>query len=218
MQNQPCSLTMSRILLEAERLFWKYGIRSSTMDDIARRLGISKKTIYRYFIDKEDILYQVVLARLEHHEAAIKCTVTQMGNPVEEIVAVLDLVHKHSNQVSPTLLMDIRRQYPKAFDVYRQHKETYLLRLILENIQNGVKQRLYRSDLNPGILARMCVEQIELAFTNDTYPVDKYSLSEMQRELMHHFVRGMLTEPGHAIYDQLVTKYTKHILTHRDNT
>lgn len=213
MQNQSCSLTASRILLVAEQLFWKYGIRSATMEDIARRLGISKKTIYQYFSDKEDILYQVVLARREHDEADIRSVIKQTGNPVEEIIALLDLMRTHANRVNPTLLMDIRRHYPKAFDVYRQHKETYLYRLILGNIQKGMAQGVYRADLNANVLARMWVEQIEWAANSTIYPVDKHQMIEIQRELMHHFVRGMLTEPGFSVYNQLASESTEDNLT-----
>lgn len=213
MQNQSCPLTASRILLEAEQLFWKYGIRSATMDGIARRLGISKKTIYQYFSDKEDILYQVVLARTEQDEADIRSKINQAGNPLEEIIALLNLMWAHANRVNPTLLLDIRRHYPKAFDVYRQHKETYLLRLIQENIQKGAAQGLYRADLHADVLARMWVEQIEWAVDSTIYPVDKYPMFEIQRELMHHFVRGMLTEPGLSVYNQLASKSNEDNLT-----
>ncbi len=202
-----------RILSEAERLFWKYGVRSVTMEDIARRLGISKKTIYQHFSDKEDILYQVVAAKSEQDKAEVMCMAVEAANPVEEILVVLDMMRKHADSVSPNLLIDIQRHYPKAFEIYRQQKETYILRSILENIQKGVDQGLYRSDLNADILARMRVEQIELAFNNDIYPMDRYQMLDVQRELMHHFVRGMLTEQGFAVYNQFVNKQNENNLT-----
>ena len=192
--------------MEAERLFWKYGVRSVTMDDIARQLGISKKTIYQHFGDKEDILQQVVQTKSEQNQAEVHCMAVEADNPVEEILVVLDMMRKHADQVSPNLLIDIQRHYPKAFAVYRQHKETYIMRSILENIQKGIEQGLYRSDLKADILARMRVEQIEQAFNNDIYPADRYSMFDIQQELMHHFVRGMLTEKGFTIYNQSIHK------------
>ncbi len=193
-----------RILSEAEQLFWKYGVRSVTMEDIARRLGISKKTIYQHFTDKEDILSQVVQFKIVQDQHEVMCTAVEAANPVEEILIVLDMMRKHANKVSPNLLIDIQRHYPQAFDLYRQHKEGYIFKSILENIQKGMSQGLYRNDLNPNILARLRVEQIELAFNNDIFPVDQYDMFDIQRELMHHFVRGMLTEEGFRFYNQLV--------------
>ena len=70
------------------------------------------------------------------------------------------------------------------------------MRSILENIQKGIEQGLYRLDINPTILARMRVEQIELAFNAEMFPTDQFSMHDIQAELIHHFVRGMLTEKG----------------------
>jgi AcrR family transcriptional regulator len=196
-----------RILAEAEQLFWKYGVRSVTMEDIAKRLGISKKTIYQHFTDKEAIIYQVVQDKISQDQSEVSCMAVDAANPVEEILQVLEIMRKHADKASPNLLIDIQRHYPQAFGLYRQHKEGYIMRYILENIQKGVEQGIYRADMNPTILARIRVEQIELAFNNDIFPTDKYGMLEIQYEMMHHFVRGMLTEQGFTIYNQYVNQH-----------
>lgn len=195
-----------RILSEAEKLFWRYGVRSVTMDDIARQLGISKKTIYQHFSDKEEILYQVLEQKINEDVTQIQCFAVEGVNPIEELMMMLEMMRKKQGQVSPNLLIDIKRHYPQAFALFRKHMDHHLMKSILENIQNGMAQGLYRSDINPGILARMRVEQIELAFNNDFFPNDKYSMLDIQGELIHHFVRGMLTEKGFDVYNQLVNK------------
>ncbi len=196
-----------RILAEAERLFWKYGVRSVTMEDIARQLGISKKTIYQHFSDKEQILYQVIQDKTSRDQSEMACMAIETSNPIEEILSVLNLMRKNVDQVSPNLLIDIKRYYPQAFVLFRRFKEEHIMKSILENIQKGVSQGLYRSDINPVILARLRVEEIELAFDNDFFPMDQYSMHDIQFELMHHFVRGMLTEKGFTIYNQYVNQY-----------
>lgn len=197
-----------RILAETERLFWKYGVRSVTMEDIAKTLGISKKTIYQHFADKEQILYQVMRDKMTKNQSEMACGPFKAENPVEEILYVLTMLQKHADQVSPNLLIDIKRHYPQAYALFRQYKEQYIVQSILENIQKGIAQGLYRSDINPTILARLRVEQIELAFNNDIFPTDQYSMYEIQHELMHHFVRGMLTEKGFIIYNQYVNHHS----------
>ncbi|GAB4045650.1 TetR/AcrR family transcriptional regulator [Spirosoma litoris] len=200
-----------RILAEAERLFWKYGVRSVTMEDIAHQLGISKKTIYQHFNDKEQILYQVIQDKTGRDQSEMDCMVTETSNPVEEILGVLNMIRKNTDQVSPNLLIDIKRYYPQAFALFRQYKEGQIMRSILENIQKGISQGIYRSDINPTILARLRVEQIELAFNHDLFPTDQYSMHDVQAELMHHFVRGMLTEKGFTIYNQYVNQYNHEV-------
>ena len=193
-----------RILEETERLFWKYGVRSVTMEEIAKQLGISKKTIYQHFTDKEQILYEVLQDKMGKHQSEMACAVIETTNPVEEIMNVLNMMQKNADQISPNLLIDIKRYYPQAFLLFRKYKEEHVLRSILENIQKGIDQGLYRSDINPDILARLRVEQIELAFDNDIFPTDQYTMHDVQHELMHHFIRGMLTDKGFTIYNQYV--------------
>jgi AcrR family transcriptional regulator len=195
-----------RILAEAERLFWKFGVRSVTMEEIAKQLGISKKTIYQHFPDKEQILYQVIQHKTSRNQSEMECMVMDTANPVEEILSVLNMMQKNADQISPNLLMDIKRYYPQAFSLFRQYKEGQIMRSILENIQKGILQGLYRADVNPAILARLRVEQIELAFNHDLFPSDQYSMHAVQAELIHHFVRGMLTEQGFEVYNQYVNK------------
>ena len=200
-----------RILSEAERLFWKYGVRSVTMEDIAKQLGISKKTIYQHFSDKEQILYQVIQNKTTQNQSAMECMVIDTTNPVEEILSVLHMMQKNADQVSPNLLIDIKRYYPQAFSLFRQYKEGQIMRSILENIQKGIEQGLYRPDINPTILARMRVEQIELAFNDEMFPTDQFSMHDIQAELIHHFVRGMLTEKGFTIYNQYVNHFNHEV-------
>lgn len=196
-----------RILTAAEQLFWKYGVRSVTMEDIAKQLGISKKTIYQHFTDKEAILYQVMQKKIDSDVTEMHCVATETTNPIEELLMVLEMMRRNQHEVSPNLLIDIKRYYPQAFGLFWQHMDQHLMKHILENIQKGVSQELYRSDINPAILARMRVEQIELAFNNDFFPTNQYSMLEVQRELMHHFVRGMLTEQGFTIYNLYVNQH-----------
>ena len=195
-----------RILAEAERLFWRYGVRSVTMEDIARQLGISKKTIYQHFADKEQILFQVIQDKMTRDPLEMECMVVETGNPVEEILGVLNVIRKNADQVSPNLLMDIKRFYPPDFALLRQFKEGHIAGSILENIQKGIAQGLYRTDINPAILARLRVEEIELAFNSDLFPTAQYAMHDIQAELIHHFVRGMLTEKGFTIYNQYLNR------------
>lgn len=194
-----------RILAEAERLFWKYGAKSVTMEDIIKPLGISKKTVYQYFIDKEDILYQVVESRIGKDAEQMCFASAAAPNPIAEMLLFLKELQQHTEQVSPNLLIDIRRHYPRTWQLFEEHKHNFIVRSILENIQKGMAQGLYRSDLNADLLSRMRVEQVELAFDNDVFPADRYSMLDVQRELIHHFVRGMLTEQGFKVYNQFVS-------------
>jgi TetR/AcrR family transcriptional regulator, cholesterol catabolism regulator len=191
-----------KILEEAERLFWKYGVRSITMDDIAKRLAISKKTIYQHFTDKEDILIQVTQFRLNKDHEMVACAAVDSQTPIHEILAMLDELRKNADKVNPTLMMDIKRYYPRAWELYLKFKEEFILKVMIDNIRRGIRDGYFRADLNPEILARMRVEQVEMAFEMSVFPADTYDMMTIQQALTHHFVRGLLTEKGFSIYNE----------------
>lgn len=194
-----------KILTEAERLFWKYGVRTITMDDIARRLAISKKTIYQYFTDKEDIVYQVVNHHIGHEMAECEKLIDKSMNPIEEILLISDMMKRNADMVNPSLLMDVQRYYPKAWDVFLQYKEGRIIIDIKDNLQRGVDQGLYRADMDLETMARLRIELIQLGFDDRVFPNSK-DVMATQDHLLHHFIRGILSEQGFIIYNTLKNK------------
>lgn len=196
-----------KILIEAERLFWKYGVRTITMDDIARRLAISKKTIYQYFTDKEDIVYQVVSYHIEHEMQECERLIDKSMNPIEEMLLISDMMKRNADMVNPSLLMDVQRYYPKAWEVFLQYKEGRIITDIKANLQRGVEQGLYQADTDLETMARLRVELIQLGFDDRVFPNNK-DVMQTQDQLLHHFIRGMLSEQGFTIYNTLKTRST----------
>ena len=191
-----------KIRAEAERLFWQHGVRSVTMEDIANQLNISKKTIYQHFDDKEDILCQIMQAKAEVDVVDMNCIADVTLNPIEEMMHMLQMLCNKQEQVNPCLFSDIKRYYPRAYQLIRQHVDNHIMKQIVNNILRGQEDGLYREDVNPLVMAWIRIEQIEFALSTDfTFPGQKDKLA-VQRELTHHFVRGMLTEKGFTIYNE----------------
>ena len=194
-----------KILAEAERLFWKYGVRTITMDDIARRLAISKKTIYQHFTDKEDIVHQVVEWHLEHERTEFCRLNEQELNPIEEMMLASDMMRKHVDKVNPSLFIDVQRYFPKAWEAFLTHKEGHILNDIRANLQRGVEQGLYRADIDAETMARLRIELVQLGFDERVFP-NQPDVYVVQDQLLHHFIRGILSEEGVAVYKALKVK------------
>ncbi|WP_375443451.1 TetR/AcrR family transcriptional regulator [uncultured Fibrella sp.] len=197
-----------KILSESEKLLWKYGVRTITMDDIARRLGISKKTIYQHFTDKEDIVYHVVSHHLTNEICEVDKILEIAENPVEEMILVSDMMRQHADAVNPSLLVDIQRYYPKAWAAFLEHKENRIIKDIMASLQRGVEQGLYRADIDLETMARLRVELIQLGFDDRVFPHAK-DIMALQDQLLHHFVRGILTDAGFVAYNQSIDKLKK---------
>ncbi|WP_229201838.1 TetR/AcrR family transcriptional regulator [Arsenicibacter rosenii] len=191
-----------KIVDEAERLFWKYGVKSVTLDDISRRLGISKKTLYQHFSDKEDLVYQVVVNHFNAKKENVNCHKIDAHNAVDAMLMLSVMVRKYADSNNPNLLFDIERHYPKAWEEYRKYKEEFVFASIIENLEWGIRDGLYRDDINVEVLARLRLESMHLAMDEAVFPHDRFGLTDIQIELLHHFLRGMLTEKGFTIYNQ----------------
>ncbi|WP_229310495.1 TetR/AcrR family transcriptional regulator [Larkinella arboricola] len=196
-----------RILSKAEALFWKFGTRSITMDDISRDIGISKKTLYQHFTDKDDIVYQVIQYRMEQNREHVSCRVADAHDPIEEILLAAETMRQYLAEMNPALLIDVQRHYPRAWEVCTEFKEKFLLESIRSNLKRGIEQGLYRAEIDIEIMARLRVELIRLAYDTDVFPRMLAGMTEIQIQLLHHFVRGILTEKGSIIYNQYVQQY-----------
>lgn len=205
-----------KILAEAERLFWKYGVRTITMDDIARRLAISKKTIYQHFADKEDIVYQVVEWHM-NHEQNDYCQLKEQGlNPIEELLQAANMMRQHADKVNPSLFLDVQRYFPKAWEVFLKHKEVHIIHDIIDNLQRGVAQGLYRTDFDIETMARLRIELVQLGFNDRAFPHQRDVYVTLD-QLLDHYIRGILSVQGMAVYEALKTKVNEYNLTIYEN-
>lgn len=195
-----------KILAEAEKQFWKFGVKSVTMDDIARQLGISKKTIYQHFVDKDDIVLQVMKSHLERDQHEMVCMATEAINPIQELLNMSEMMRQKNHEVNPSTLIDIQRHYPKAWAVFSDFKEKYIITSLTQNVQTGIAQGLYRTDLDVDVMARLRIESLQLGFDDRVFPNARTQMLTIQKQLLHHFIRGLLTEKGFAVYNQYLKK------------
>lgn len=195
--------TGARIRQKAHDLFMQYGLRSVSMDDIANSLGISKKTIYIYYADKDELVNAVVGTIIERNQAACDFDRESADNAVHEIFLAVDLVQELFRSMNPSLLFDMQKYYPGAFTKFLAHKNDYLFGLIRENVMRGMNEGLYRADIKVDVISRFRVECIVLPFNPDFHNNVKADLAEIEEELTFHFLYGLVSEKGY----QLTLKY-----------
>jgi TetR/AcrR family transcriptional regulator, cholesterol catabolism regulator len=195
-----------RILKTAVDLFWRYGVKSVTMEDIAKELGISKKTIYQHFVDKDAIVEQVIEKELDCEKTDIDRLESEARDPIHEVILASDYMRATLGTMSPALLYDLKKYHPKAWNLFQKHKQEHIVHSISDNLRRGIQQGLYRHDINIDVLARLRIEQIEMAFDNTIFPHQTYSMMDIQIEFTHHFLRGLLTEDGFKLYNTYIDK------------
>jgi AcrR family transcriptional regulator len=188
-----------RILLKARDLMFQTGIRQVTMDGLATQLGMSKKTIYQYYKDKDDLVKAVVDFELKNHQQLCLHCESKADNAVHEMFLVMETMKEMTKTMNPGSMMELEKYFPTAFDIIKNHKDEFFLSLIKQNLIKGMEQGFYRSDLDVEILSRYRLETIFIPFNLYAFPVTKFDPIKVHTQLMEHFVYGLMTEKGYEI-------------------
>jgi AcrR family transcriptional regulator len=185
-----------RILEKATEMCFRFGVRSVTMDDIAKALGISKKTIYQNFEDKDEVIFKI----METEMSKDKCEWDELGNTskntIEKMINAQNLMKKSMEGMNPSIFLDIKRFHTRAWGLFQKHKHEFILKTITDDINTGIAEGLFRENIKVDFMGRYRLEQVEMGFDPDIFPTEKYSMAEIQTTLMDHFIRGILTEKG----------------------
>lgn len=195
--------TKDHIRNNAEDLFVKYGIRSVTMDDIARHLGISKKTIYRQYEDKTAIIADIMECTICNNKSNCHHTRGVAENAVHEGILMIDFVMNVFKKLNPGVLFDLKKYYPRIYEKYLQHKEDFLLQTTIDHLNRGIQEGLFREDLDVQTIARLRVESIEMMFQREVVQQLNKPLTEIQLEILKHYLYGVVNAKGL----KLLTKY-----------
>jgi AcrR family transcriptional regulator len=203
--------TAERIKKQAFELFMQYGFRSVSMDDIANKLGMSKKTIYQFYADKEELVTAVVDDTINENQDCCIQDRKSAANAVHEIFLALDMFVEMFSQMNPSLLFDLQKYHPQAFAHFQKHKNDFLYNVMKENIIRGVKEELYRPDTNVEFAARFRVETMMLPFIPEFQQKVKLGVVRIHEELMMQYLFSLASPKGYKLivkYQQERTKKT----------
>lgn len=191
-----------RIIEHAEKLFMRYGVKSVTMDDIASDLAISKKTIYQYFKDKDDIVLAATKNHIDEERKEFEEIYVTSENAIEEIFRVSKCLRKNVRNINPVLLHDLNRYHSNAWNQWLEFKDDFIFNSIRMNLKKGIQQGFFRNEINVDIMSRLRLMQVQMSFDPDVFPLDQYDLYEVQTQLFDLFLYGILTHKGKDLYHQ----------------
>jgi TetR/AcrR family transcriptional regulator, cholesterol catabolism regulator len=191
-----------KILQVAEDLFSKYGIRSVSMDDIARELGMSKKTIYQYFKDKNEMVVKITETYLHEDETCMQDIEQESSNAVEAVLKMSDYFRQALSEVNPAMIYDIKKYHPEAWQLHQTFSKTKFVESFEKNYAWGVSDGLYRKDLNIRILAHLRLAEINLTFDESVFSNKEFDVVDVHITMTEHFLRGIMTDKGFEIFNQ----------------
>ncbi len=192
-----------RILNHAQQLFMRNGIKSVSMDDIAADMGMSKKTLYKWFENKD----QIVQASTTRHLTGTQCNCTAMmqaaTSAIDELFRMMEWTKQEFGNVHPSIFYDLQKFHPGTWQLWQAHKNEFILTQIVQNLHRGIAEGLFRADLDVDVIARLRLAQIEMQFDSDLYPPRQFGHHErVSQALLEHFMLGVATIKGHRLINQ----------------
>jgi TetR/AcrR family transcriptional regulator, cholesterol catabolism regulator len=193
---------VQHIITHVSKLYQRYGIKSVTMDDVARHLCISKKTLYEYFNDKEDLVNQVLLQAYEKSGVFFSEIEKKNLNALEELLEVYKLIHTMFVDYNPSMEYDVRKYYPDLHSRFREMRRKRMYESAYRNLNNGKKEGLYRKDINSRVIAKLHVFRVENMFENDLFSIEEITSMKVFHQMFFYHVYGILSEKGHEFFEK----------------
>jgi len=181
----------------AFQLFMKYGLRSVSMDDIAREAGISKKTLYQHIKDKKSLVTNVMENFLEEDEACVLKIVEQADDAITQMFKINQAGLDIMKNIKPTLIYDLQKYYRETWDLVNRHHMEFFLKIIQTNLQVGITNGTYREDLDVNIISRLFVKTMLILVDEALFPNNQYTKSALLKEHLLYHMNGIIN-PSHS--------------------
>lgn len=192
--------TRQRILEIAMTQFARFGVRTITMEDLARQAGISKKTIYQEFEDKKDLVKAVFAAILEQDRKRLAFILEQGDGVIEHLVQTSKMMRERLTSINPLVILEVQKYFPEAWNLFESFKEETIQQDLIKVLERGKELGYFRPEIDSRVLARVRLTQVTSAFDPKNFAEPDYNLVEEQMIILDHFLHGIFTEKGRQAY------------------
>ena len=200
------------LIASVAQLFMRLGIKSLTMDEIARQLGVSKKTLYKYASDKKELVSKAVQLAIDEEESLLSEMHEANGNAIDKIFAINTMISEKLQSIQPAVIFDMQKYYPEAWAIMEEHKSVFIHNQIKENLEEGIKQGLYRNNMNPELVSRIYVTLINSIFDSPIYSLSNHSFKETHTEVARYHLRGITNKKGVEYMQQMFNNTNSGII------
>lgn len=194
-----------KILEGTKGLFMKYGIKSVSMDDIARHLGMSKKTLYQFVENKEELIFESLSSYLEDEMVEVQKLSGRSRDVIDEMFNIARMAGRQLREINPATIYDLQKYYPEIWRKFKTKHEEYTYDKIKENIEKGIQSNLYRGDLDVDIATRFYIGKTLVLVDDKLFPASNFKKEEIFKEFITYHIHGIASPKGLV----LLQKYLK---------
>lgn len=187
-------------------LFMRFGIKSLTMDDISRHLGISKKTLYQYVSDKKDLVREGMKFMIGQEKQMLCEAIKTNKTAIDELIGVTKCVSSEIGEMHPSVIFDLQKYHPDAWKLMVDHKNGFIQNMMLENIKRGMSEGFYRKNLNPEVITYIYMGMVDSMLNADNPLAKKMSLDELHTEVIRYHIKGIANDKGLSYLKEALKK------------
>jgi len=185
-----------KILEKSNELFLNLGFKSVTMDEIASALGVSKKTIYKYFKNKTELVAAVTEYMFDTICTGINCIIGSKMNPIDELFSIKKLVMEHLKDEKSSPQYQLQKYYPKIYASLKHKQFDIMQDCVIDNLKNGIELGLYRKNIDLEFISRIYFNGVTGIKDKDLFPLNNYSMQTLMNYYLEYHLRGICTEKG----------------------
>lgn len=189
------------------RLFLQYGIKSMSMDDLAREMGISKKTIYTYVSNKTELVDRVLEYIAVDNQDKLEDVKARELNAIDQLFEYSIYVSNLLKDMNPATAFDMQKYYPEIERKHIEFRRGFILDAISDNFRKGKEEGLYREELSVELVARIYVVKIEEVLRSELLANGEFSFSTIFQTLFENHIRGIANEKGLAYFENKKKEY-----------
>ena len=190
------------ILDKSAKLFMRFGVQRITMSDIAKELGISKKTLYKHVADKAELIRKAVEMHIKLEEFMCSSCTIDAKDAIDAMLKIGSMVNVMLQQINPALIFDLKKYYRDSWALMEDHRIRFVGQTMLDNIQRGQREGLYRDDINLDIVVKLYMAQAYTILDPDVFPYPQYTPDKTHTVYTDYHIRALVSEKGLALYQQ----------------
>lgn len=177
-------------------LFMRLGIKSLTMGDVARELGISKKTLYQFVENKDDLVKKVIELHLSQECNRSEEVARLAKDALDEMLIVLKESVGDMQSMKANIVYELQKYHRDAWDLLQDYQRGFLFKIVKDNLERGIREGYYRNDLDVDITAKLHLVQSFAIFDETWFPKPPYSGETLFREAIMLYLQSILSEKG----------------------
>jgi len=193
------------------KIFTEHGIKNISMDDLSRMMGISKKTLYQFVENKVDLLKKISLYIQETIRTRMEELKKTDLNAIDILLEMSKIASSKHLRINPMITFEFRKYYPQVFEDYICVKKELIIENIKKNIDQGIKEGLYRQDLNKDIIAHLYFKKIEDFHNPEITDLQNFSYESVFEVMFENHIRGIANHVGIEYFENQKKKLNFNI-------